>query len=88
MLIFNLLRSALVRFLREGDDRKRRTLPGRAVSGITAGVLLDDLPANGQPDPAPWILAAPVQPLERLEDAADELLLEADAVILNPNLNC
>ena len=65
---------------------ERRTYSRLAVGGDAAGMLLDDLPADCQPDPAARILATPVQSLEGLEDALKELLLEPNAVILHTDL--
>jgi hypothetical protein len=49
-------------------------------------VPLDNLPADGETHPGPFILTFHVQALEDGEDAVEILLVETDAVILYGDL--
>ena len=49
-------------------------------------MTLHDLPADRKSHPRPLVRPAPVQPLERHEDAAQVLLVEAYAVVLDEDL--
>src|SRR5437588_7050640 len=69
----------------QGDD-ERGALPRGAAGRDGAAVPLDDLAADGQPNPGALVLPAAVQALERGEDPVQVLFLEADAVVLDGDL--
>src|SRR4029079_11902526 len=64
-------------------DREGEGAPSRlfALDRDSPVVALDDPLADRQPDAAPGVLVAPVQPFEHAEDALCMARVDADAVV-------
>ena len=72
-------------FERQGDD-EGGARARRAFRGDVAAVTIGDLAADRQAYAGPFVCAAPVQPLEKNEDAVEILFIETDAVVLDDDL--
>ena len=60
--------------------------PGSDFEPDASTVALDDFLDDGEPDAVALVLPALVQPPEHLKDAVSILLVDTDAVVLNPEL--
>ena len=66
---------------------KGRAITWRAEGVYQAAVMFDDLAANRQPDACPLVVVAPMQPLKGLEDVLGVLLIKADAIVRDGQLD-